>query len=148
MLRDPRAQRGAERTPSRRLPAERDYDGMKDTLKVGVAREARYTVTREMAPPHLPRIVLSTPSMISLIEGTCLAAGQEHLDDGETTVGTHVCVSHLAAVGEGEEIVVRCRLTTIQRRRLTFDVEVDGPRGRVSDGTHQRAVVSLDRMTG
>jgi fluoroacetyl-CoA thioesterase len=121
---------------------------MKDTLQVGVAREARYTVTREMAPPHLPRIVLSTPSMISLIEGTCLAAGQDHLDEGETTVGTHVCVSHLAAVGEGEEIVVRCRLATIERRRLTFDVEVDGPRGRVSDGTHQRAVVSLDRMTG
>jgi fluoroacetyl-CoA thioesterase len=119
---------------------------MKDTLTVGIAREARYSVTREMAPPHLPRIVLSTPSMISLIEGTCLAAAQEHLDDGETTVGTHVCVSHEVAVAEGEEIVVRCRLSTIERRRLTFDVEVDGSRGRVSDGTHQRAVVSLERM--
>src|SRR6202022_253797 len=98
-------------TPRRRettaITTECDDDGMNDTLKVGLTREARYTVTSDMAPPHLPRIVLSTPSMISLIERTCLTAAQEYLDDGETTVGTHVCVSHLAAVAEGEAIVVR-----------------------------------------
>jgi len=119
---------------------------MKPTLAPGVAQTARFTVTREMSPPHLPRIVLSTPHMIQLIEGTCLAAAKDHLDEGETTVGTHVCVSHEAAVGEGEEIEVACRLSKVDRRRLSFDVEVTGPRGRVSHGTHERAVVSLDRL--
>ena len=57
-----------------------------------------------------------------------------------------MCVSHRAAALEGEEVVIHCRLTQVERRRLTFDVEVDGPRGRVSEGTHERAVVSLDRM--
>jgi len=71
---------------------------------------------------------------------------QPHLDEGETTVGTHVCVSHQAAALEGEEITIRCRLTGIERRRLTFAVEVDTPTARISEGTHQRAVVSLARM--
>lgn len=119
---------------------------MKDSLVPGLTNESRHTVTGEMSAPHLPRPVLATPTMVSLIEGTCLMATREHLDEGETTVGTHVCVSHESAVGEGEEFVIRCRLVGIDRRRLNFDVEVDGPRGPVSRGTHQRAVVSLERM--
>ena len=126
----------------------RDDPPVKETLVVGLTNETRHTVTREMSAPHLPRAVLATPTMISLIEGTCLMATRDHLDEGETTVGTHECVSHEAGVGEGEEFVIRCRLTTVERRRLTFDVEVDGPRGAVSRGTHQRAVVSLERMAG
>jgi fluoroacetyl-CoA thioesterase len=119
---------------------------MKETLTPGITGEASYTVTKDMSAAHLPRVVLSTPTMISLIEGTCLAAAREHLDPSETTVGTHVCVSHEAAVMEGEQFVVRCRLESVESRRLNFAVEVDGPRGAVSRGTHQRAVVSLDRM--
>jgi fluoroacetyl-CoA thioesterase len=121
---------------------------MKETLTVGLANEARHVVTREMAPPHLPAVVLSTPAMVGMIEGTCLLAAAPHLDEGETTVGTHVCVSHDAAVREGEEFVIRCRLTSIEKRRLNFDVAVDGPAGQVSRGTHQRAVVNFGRMTG
>ena len=121
---------------------------MRDSLVVGLTNESRYTVTGDMSAPHLPRAVLATPTMISLIEGTCLMATREHLDEGETTVGTHVCVSHDSGVGEGEEFVVRCRLKEIEKRRLLFDVEVDGPRGPVSRGTHQRAVVLLSRMGG
>lgn len=127
-------------------PAEGKIAPMRDNLRPGITNEARYTVTAQMSAPHLPRVVLSTPAMIGLIEGTCLQAVSPHLDDGETTVGTHVCVSHEAAAGEGEDFTVRCRLTKVERRRLTFDVEVDGPRGRLSQGTHERAVVSLARV--
>ena len=119
---------------------------MKDSLVVGITNEMRHTVTKEMAPGHLPVVVLSTPAMVGLVEACCLLAVAPHLDEGEVTVGTHVCVSHDAAVNEGEEFVIRCRLTEIAKRRLTFDVEVDGPSGPVSRGTHQRAVISVARM--
>jgi predicted thioesterase len=119
---------------------------MKDSLVAGIVGTSRHTVTQDMSPPHLPRVVLSTPTMIQLIEMTCLAAAQGHLDAGETTVGTHGCVRHQAAAMEGEELEVRARLTEVNRRRLTFAVEVEGPRGLLSEGTHERAVVSLDRM--
>jgi fluoroacetyl-CoA thioesterase len=125
-----------------------DNSGMKATLTAGLTNEARHVVTREMAPPHLPAVVLSTPTMVSLIEGACLLAAAPHLEDGETTVGTHVCISHDAAVREGEEFEIRCRLTSVEKRRLNFEVAVDGPHGQVSRGTHQRAVVNLARMGG
>lgn len=43
---------------------------MKDSLKVGLSGEHTYVVTDDMSPPHIPAKVLSTPSMIGLIEGT------------------------------------------------------------------------------
>ena len=119
---------------------------MTETLVVGVDNEVRHHVTPDMSAAHLPMVVLSTPTMIGLIERACLDAIVQHLDDGETSVGTHVNVSHESAVREGEEFVIRCRLTSVVKRRLTFDVEVDGPQGPVSRGTHERAVVSLSRM--
>lgn len=119
---------------------------MKDSLTTGVAREETYTVTDEMAPPHLPVKVLSTPSMVQLIEGTCLVAAQEHLDDGEVTVGTHICVSHAGAAMSGEQVTVSCELTAVERRRLTFTVSVQAPSGTISEGTHQRAVIDAGRF--
>jgi fluoroacetyl-CoA thioesterase len=121
---------------------------MKTTLAPGLTNQTRHVVTKDMSAPHLPRAVLATPTMIGLIEGTCLMATTDHLEPDETTVGTHVCVSHDSGVGEGEEFVIRCRLTSVEKRRLNFDVEVDGPNGQVSRGTHQRAVVNLSRMSG
>ncbi len=114
---------------------------MKDTLLVGIRDTMRYRVTDEMAPPHLPTKVLSTPSMIGLIEGTCLQLAQEHLDQGETTVGIHVCVSHSASVPSGDDIDVAVELTEIDRRRLVFATKVTTGDKVVSEGTHQRFVV-------
>ena len=116
---------------------------MKDTLAIGIRGSARHLVTSGMSPPHLPSKVLSTPSMIQLIEGTCLATAQEHLDGNETTVGIHVCVSHSASVAAGEEIEVSCELTETDRRRLVFATTVTAGERVVSEGTHQRFVVSI-----
>lgn len=112
----------------------------------GIGTEQRYRVTEDMAPPHLPVKVLSTPAMIQLIEGTCLAAAQEHLDAGEVTVGTHVCVSHVGMAVPGDEVVVTCELTEVDRRRLTFATRVTAPGGVISEGTHQRRVLDTARL--
>lgn len=120
---------------------------MRPSLTAGIEHHESYDVLADMTPAHLPRAVLSTPSMIQLIEQTCLVAVQPHLDDAETTVGTHVCVSHTAPAAVGESVTVTCRLTEVQRRRLTFDVEVTGPTEAISTGTHQRAVIDLNRFS-
>ena len=108
-----------------------------ETLSVGLEGEQTFTVTREMSPPHLPVPVLSTPTMVQLIEQTCLLSVQPLLEEGQTTVGTHICVSHVKAAAEGQDVTVHSRLTEINKRRLTFEVTVDGPAGRLSEGTHQ-----------
>jgi fluoroacetyl-CoA thioesterase len=120
---------------------------MQPTLVPGISREASLVVTSDMSPAHLPRVVLSTPTMIQYIEGTCLEAAQEHLEAGETTVGTHVCVSHTGGAFEGETFTVRVRLTKVEKRRLTFETEVVSPRGSISTGTHERAVIDTARFS-
>ena len=119
---------------------------MKSTMHVGIEREATYAVTGDMSPAHLPVAVLSTPAMVQLIEATCLAAAQDHLDPTETTVGTHICVSHQAPAMEGDEVEVHARLGDVRDRALHFEVEVRGPRGVLSQGTHDRRVVDASRF--
>jgi fluoroacetyl-CoA thioesterase len=116
------------------------------TISAGLTHEAAYRVTPDMRPPHLDGI-LATSRMIGLMEDTCLAAVQPLLEDGQTTVGTHVDVSHVGTARAGEEITVRIRLTKVtQRRLLTFEVEIEAPGGIISTGTHQRLVVDRSRF--
>lgn len=121
---------------------------MKESLVAGIEKTMGHEVTEEMSPAHLPVKVLSTPSMIQLIEVTCLLATQEHLDEGETTVGTHVNVSHQGKAMAGERITIDVKLAEIRKRRLTFEINVNGDSGLISTGTHERAVIDLSRMGG
>ncbi len=114
---------------------------MKETLQTGLTSTATYLVTEDMSPPHLPMKVLSTPDMISLIEQTCLLLAQQHLDDGETTVGIHVCVSHAASAEAGEEVEISCELAERDRKKLVFNTTVLCGDKTVSEGTHDRFVV-------
>jgi fluoroacetyl-CoA thioesterase len=119
---------------------------MKDSLAPGIETAADHAVTDDMSPPHLPMKVLSTPSMIMLMERTCLEAVLDHLDPGESTVGTHVCVSHVAAAASGETVTVAARLTERDRRRLTFEVRATVGDRMLGEGTHQRAVIDTSRF--
>ena len=119
---------------------------MKESLAIGIEHELKYTVTEEMGAPHLPMAVLSTPAMLSLIEGTCLQGAKPHLDENETTVGTHVNFSHSGPARMGEEVTVKTRLKEINKRRLLFEIEVLAPQGSISAGTHERAVIDLSRF--
>ena len=121
---------------------------MKPSLVAGITRQDEHTVTTEMTAAHLPVGVLSTPTMIGLIEYTCMEAAAPHLDEQENSVGTAVCVTHQASTALGEAFTVRCVLTSIEKRRINFDVEVVNARATVSVGTHQRAVIDTTRMAG
>lgn len=115
------------------------------TVEVGQRHETSFVVTEAMKPGHLPVVVLSTPDMIRQVEGACAALAQAHLDEGRTTVGTHVCVSHTGAAFEGEEVGVAVVVQAVDGRRLTFAIEVRSPRAVISTGTHERTVVRTDR---
>ena len=116
---------------------------MRSTLVTGLSDTRSFEVTAERSTDHAVRAVLATPSMIGLIEWVCLDTTTEHIEEGEATVGIHVCVSHEASVLVGESIEIQVTLREIEGRKLLFDVEVLGPRGRVSAGTHRRAVIRL-----
>ena len=115
-------------------------------MQVGMQAQSSVVVTAAMAPGHLATVVLSTPDMIRQVEGVCAGLAASHLDENETTVGTHVCVSHTGAAFEGETVTIDVRVDKIDGRRITFYEEVSSPRGSISTGTHERAVIRTDRF--
>jgi predicted thioesterase len=113
-------------------------------LEVGLKHVASITVTDDMTPAHLrsePLRVLSTPDMIRLIERTAIEAVQPCLAPGQATVGTRVDVAHLAGTLVGMTVTIAVELTAIDRRKLTFRVEVRDDLDEAGRGTHERFIV-------
>lgn len=119
-----------------------------NSLELGLTNVRTVTVTPDLSPDHLaPFVVLSTPEMIRLMEETCTAAVQPMIEsDDQTSVGTHVNVSHESAATEGEEVEVSCELIEVDRRRLTFLVQARVGDRIIGRGTHQRHVIDRSRF--
>src|SRR5262245_61638647 len=81
-------------------------------LTSGLTYQATYAVTREMSPPHIDGI-LATSRMIGLIEDTCLTAVATLLEEGQTTVGTQVNVTHVGTALAGEQVTISVRLVKV-----------------------------------
>ena len=130
---------------------------MKDTLKPGLRFEWQTTVpphsvvpvlfaeqiafAREMPP------VLATGYMVGLLELACARAILPHLDwPAEQSLGTQVSFSHLAATPPGMTLTIRGEVTAVDGRRVRFRVEAWDGIDKISEGEHERTVISADKF--
>lgn len=91
--------------------------------------------------------VLGTPFMIALMEKATCSACESLLDEGETTVGTAINITHDKASGLGELIKASATLKTVEGRKLTFDViATDSKEDIIGKGTITRFVVNGERF--
>ena len=88
--------------------------------------------------------VLATPAMIALMEGCCAESVEDLLNEGITTVGSHINVEHLSPTPVGVGVVCKSRLTAAEGRRLDFEVEVFDSAGLIGKGSHTRYMVGSD----
>ena len=88
--------------------------------------------------------VFATPMMVALMERTCSESVQPWLDDGQTTVGVRLDISHLSATPVGMRVWCKSELTEIDRRRLTFRVATYDEAGLIGEGCHERFIVDAD----
>jgi predicted thioesterase len=118
----------------------------------GVSDEMTITTTPEMGITHLgPNVpsMYSTPSMIQLIEGTCVRLITRYVEAGEQSVGYRVDVKHLAPTAVGKKVTAKVTLREINGRRFVFDTEVHNEDGvKIGEGTHERALIDIARFTG
>ena len=115
-----------------------------DRLTVGLTAEIVTTVDDKLIVKHMGGDgVLSTPSMIGLMERAGIQAVQAHLPEGHTTVGFEVHVKHFGATAKGQQVTVRAELIEIDGRKLRFKVEAHDQDKKVGDGTHRRAIVQI-----
>jgi fluoroacetyl-CoA thioesterase len=129
---------------------------MKPTLKAGLTYEFRFTVSESKTVPALypesalfqqmPR-VLATGYLVGLMEWACIEAIAPHLDwPREQSLGTRVDFSHLAATPPGMTVTVSVRLDSIEGRKLTFTLCAHDGVDTISEGTHERHVIDIERF--
>jgi len=90
--------------------------------------------------------VLGTPYLIGHLEMTARDSVKPYLEEGFDTVGARVDVRHLAATPMGMRVTFRSELTGIEDRRLHFRVEAFDDKEKISEGTHERAVIQIAKF--
>jgi fluoroacetyl-CoA thioesterase len=90
--------------------------------------------------------VLATPRALALAEAATVAAAAASLAPGQTTVGTHVELDHLAPSPVGATVRADAELVYRSGRRLTFDVRLTQDDREVATGRVVRAVVDRARF--
>lgn len=118
-------------------------------LSVGLMGQTTLRVAAEHTAPRVGSgrvAVLATPVMINLFEAAALAAIEDLLPAGAQSLGTHLDVRHFAATPVGMTVTAIARVTAIEGRLVSFQVEARDDRELIGDGTHQRVVVNVARF--
>lgn len=120
-------------------------------LEVGNSSELTVVVDDSMTADRMgnPGVrVFATPELVRHFEMVATRAVADGLRPGQSTVGTHVDVRHLAATPVGMRITLRATLTEVDARRLRFRLEAEDEQERVGEGTHERFVVDTATFLG
>lgn len=120
-------------------------------LEAGIKCVKEEVVTEELTAELVGSgglAVYATPAMIRLMEHAAWLSVEEHMDEGFTTVGTHMDVKHLKASPLGAHIRCESELTEIDGRRLVFKVAAFDDKGLIGEGVHERFIVNTEKFLG
>jgi fluoroacetyl-CoA thioesterase len=90
--------------------------------------------------------VLSTPTMVAMMEQAAIEAIKPFLDAGESSVGMSIEVSHTAATPPGHRARAEAEVTKVEGRRLEFSVRAFDDVEQIGSGTHRRAVIDAAKF--
>lgn len=90
--------------------------------------------------------VFATPMMISLIEKAACLSIEPYLEEGQSSVGTHIDVSHCSATPLGMTVWAETEVIEVDRRRVVFRVAAYDERGLIGEGTHERFVIDVEKF--
>ena len=121
---------------------------MKDSLQSGLEATRQFEIDtgRTISFMGEDLRVYGTPYMVCDIEETSRLLIQEHLDEGEETVGAHVSVDHLGASLLGMTSTVTAKIVDVEGQRVTLEVEVHDGMDLVGKAKHVRFVIDRDRQ--
>lgn len=124
---------------------------MSNTLRPGMTGTAETIVTEAMLASTVGSgkvSVFSTAIMVAWMEGTAVGVVQPHLEEGQTTVGTGINVSHVAATPLGMKVRFTAELTAVSAngKGLSFKVAAHDEAGLIGEGTHERVVINKEKF--
>ena len=120
-------------------------------MNIGDSFEVTRTVTPEITAEAAGSgglRVFGTPYLVAMMENAAFTLMQRELPEGKSSVGTKVEVSHNAPTPLGMEVTARAELTAISPNGKLYDFRVTArdAAGPIAEGTHQRAVIDLERF--
>ena len=118
-------------------------------LTKGIVGKKELTVTMDKTAAAVGSGLLdvfATPQMIALMEATASESVAPYLDEGATSVGRLVNVSHVAATPVGMAVRCESELVEVEGRKLTFTVKAYDNAGLIGDGTHERFIVFSEKF--
>lgn len=92
--------------------------------------------------------VFATPWMCALMEKASWTAIAPALDEGDSTVGTKLNISHLSATPVGLKVWAESEVTAVDGKRIELKVSAYDEKGLIGEGTHERFLVTNERFLG
>ena len=120
-------------------------------LAIGIKNEIKQVVTEDKLAVNVGSgsvRVFATPMMIAGMESAAASLVQPYLEEGKTTVGMDLNVSHIAATPLWMEVRFESELTEIapNGKIFTFHVTAYDAAGMIGEGTHKRCVVDQEKF--
>ena len=88
--------------------------------------------------------VYATPAMAALMEKAAYTSIAPFLDNGKTSVGTMLNITHSASTPTGGAIRAEAEVTEVDGRRIAFSVKAFDSVGLIGEGTHERFIVTAE----
>ena len=122
---------------------------MRNGLKIGMVGQQRFVVepahTIDFAEGGMPAI-LCTPWLVWFLEHAARDAVVPFLSEGESTVGSHVDVDHLAATPVGQTVSCIAHIVHIEGPLISFQLEARDETELIARGFHRLRVIQADRL--
>lgn len=90
--------------------------------------------------------VFATPAMVALMEAAAVQSLKGRLSEEETSVGTRLDISHLAATPKSMHVRAEATLEKIDGRRLFFKLLAFDEKEKIGEGNHERVVIQRERF--
>ena len=128
---------------------------MKSTLTSGAQHTHEYIVPDSKTVPHvfeeselfqqMPK-VFATAFMVGLMEWACMETLKPHMDDGEISLGTNICVSHQAATPVGMKVFVDVECLAVDGAKTKWAVTARDEHEIIGKGTHERFTINAEKF--
>lgn len=120
-------------------------------LKPGITHEETCFVSEEMLASRMQSgdiDVFATPAMAALMEKTAKNLLLHYIEEGKTSVGTQLNISHVSASPLGAQVRAVASVESIQKdgRLVCFKIAAYDQHGLIGEGTHERAVIDKERF--
>lgn len=90
--------------------------------------------------------VFGTPFMCALMEEAAWKSIAPYLEEGQSTVGTKLDITHDSATPVGMKVWAESEVTQVDGKHLVLKVAAYDEKGLIGQGTHERFIITNERF--